>query len=287
MHKNLPKIFAVLALLIVPQIFSLIGSQSPSVDPLEATRALCVSCSEIVPLAAKVCNLCVGDIALIPNLVVTDSITFCSGATGFPVACFDDVLTWGPSEMLPSISSGLGAPTAFTPYANLVTLQGWTLCDPTETACPPAFMTVQFEVPQDIDPSVTPVVGIHFFLSGADASWVRFLVQADFLGDGQDIPVLTLPPVLVESEDKQVFGPAISLLRQYQVFVPLLEAGPLLTGGNFGQITISRIPNTTDPGDEADDIYLSAISFTYRKLGCALIPPVTGATGVLPPIIPG
>lgn len=257
---------------------AILASQSFAVS---AKGPISRSCPPCPVNSAQFCNVC-ADTGVIGNLVVQNSVTLCPGVE-LPCFClFDAGLTWGPAEMLPqaaAIDIELLAPvpdtdfqpnpTAFQPYTGSdITLRGWDLCSPLDTACTPQnLMTVQFVVPYDMDINFPSSLFIHFLIPGlVGQSWLRFQVDIEVLGNGDDTG--TTSKLTLFSENVEVFAPITSAdtLRAYQVQVPLAGlVEPLLANGQFAAITVSRVPNEEDPEDEASTVYLSALDFNYRK----------------------
>lgn len=241
------------------------------------------SCPPCPVNSAQFCNVC-ADTGVIGNLVVQNSVTLCPGVELPCFCCYNDNLTWGPAEILPQAaainilapvpdSQFQPNPSAFQPYVGSnITLRGWEMCSPLNTGCPTAFLTVQFEVPYDMNININPSLFIHFFLPAVeDQSFVRFQVDVELLGFGDDTGAASKSTVL--SQNVEVFAPIASpdTLRHYVVQVVLDDlVTPLLQNGQFAAITVSRVLNTEDPQDEADSIYLSALGFTYRKSECPL-----------------
>ena len=264
--------FTLLALLFSGPLFSVGKEQGPvGANKLQLTRAVCATCP--TP-SAQFCSVC-ADTGIIQNLVVSNLLTICSGVTGIGCfCCYNDSLTWGPDEMHPRDGAAPAIPTTFQPYSSApITYNGWEFCSPLDTGCPPNFVTAQFEVPADLDPSIIPSVTIHFFYPGGVGvgSWVRFHVDVELLADAEDVNAV-VPLYSIDTANKEIFVPdPPTVIRHYQITVPLTGITSVLQAGIFGAITISRIPNTEEPEGEALSVYLSALSFNYRKTEC---PPV-------------
>ena len=273
---------------------------------LVLNRAVCPLCPAAG--AAPFCTLCVTDVAYIRNLVVQESLSLCSGIAGFPTgpmgatgatgtagitgatgstgpigatglpACYNDSLIWGPWEM--SVQQDIDdpvpvIPTPFRPYASgPITLDGWNICVP-EDPCvglEEAYVTVQFEIPRDLDMTIEPTLHIHFFsVETGQPGCVRFEVQGDFLANSEAIPSGTaMPPYTIPSAPVPIVGGALGNLRHYEVTVPLTGITAFFSLGNYAQITVTRIDNTPPPCPEYPIVYVTVLSLEYRKAQCIL-----------------
>ena len=277
-------------------------------------RSVCPACPKDTQ---TFCTLCVDEVAYIRNLVVQESLLFCSGVSGvagptgatgiqgFPgitgatglvgptgltgislAACYNDSLIWGPWEMSRQQSVAVPTPvipTPFRPYTNVpITLDGWAICRPLSPNClgdgetEETYVTVQFEIPLDLDTAVEPTLHMHFFVVGISEAvgCARFEVQADFLANTEAIAIGTLmPPYIIETPDIAVPSGPVDSLIHFEVPV-LLE--DILTEsdflpGNYAQITVKRIPQQTCGGpfpEYSAPIFLTVLSMEYRKAQC-------------------
>lgn len=189
-----------------------------------------------------------------------------TGATGPCDCCLDDEVQWSPF----SIIAQTGAEElfrAFAPYDgnSSIRIHGWRICGPSEGGCPiDGLITAEFGVPADFDQTGPTEVEIHFFLPPGTASNVNFLMQAEFLGNGDITSVL--PPIVITTGDIPVTEPDDAPeIRHFQTTIAL--DGSLISPFDYGQLTFSRIPASED---EAPSIYLSVVVFRYRKTSCSI-----------------
>lgn len=194
------------------------------------------------------------------GFVIENKITICPCPS---TPCYNDSLTWGPDEMHPQDQDDAIALRHFTPYSspyNAITYEGWPLPSSLEQT---NYITVQFEVPQDIDTTVEPYIVIHFFATfeASELGYAKFHVDMELLNNEEGTG--SAPTYGTDSSDIFVTNVLSPHLLHYQIAVPLTDIS--LTPGEFGAITISRV---APDGDEKGTIYLSALSFNYRKAQC-------------------
>ena len=187
-----------------------------------------------------------------------------TGDTGPCDCCLNDEVQLSPF----SIIAQTGAEILFTTFApypgnDSIQLHGWRICGPNEGGCPvDGFITAEFAVPQDFDPAGPTEVEIHYFLPPGTESFVNFLLNAEFLGNGDITSVL--PPIVISTGDIEVDEPPGGpTIRHYQTIIPL--DGTTISPLDYGQLTFSRIPVVED---EAPSVYLSVVVFRYRKSPC-------------------
>jgi len=112
-----------------------------------------------------------------------------TGPTG-PAAAFDGEISFGPQDINPSNSVMFTLITAFCAQPYLPTSQntvcGWELIIPGSGDT--NYFNIEFAVPKDIDPLVTPEVDVHYLTAGSGQApgAVNFLIEADFIGDAQE-----------------------------------------------------------------------------------------------------
>lgn len=198
----------------------------------------------------------------------TAGITGITGITGPCDCCLNDEVQMGPFNM--SYATGFTGPQHFEPYRNgipplPISLWGWELCAPGSFPCDNenAFLTIEFPIPADLDTTVTPVLDIHFFVVPATASFVKFEILADFLSNAQ-LTTPSIPGTVVVEPDFEVDESGLSSaeLRHYRASYPL-TGFPILPQ-DYAQFTLHRV-DADDP-DSAAHIYVSVVTFRYRKL---------------------
>ena len=297
--------------------FCFLASNGRAVEDLYTITRACPACPSGV---AAFCSVCINEVAYINNLIVRESLTLCSGVAGFitgptgptgtigitgatgatgptgpiglpALVCYNDSVMWGPWDMSAQNTTGVPiTPTAFQPYTGVgspITLDGWPICASGVFggACPASnqFVTVQFEIPRDLDTTVTPTLNIHFFSQPASESTgcVRFEILADFLADTQALPLGTaVPSYILDTQSVPIIvgAPApFGSIRAHQISVPLtgVTLNPGFVPGNYAQITLTRIAPTPPPDACALDydlpVYISVLSLDYRKAQCPVV----------------
>ncbi len=255
------------------------GMQRMSLD----TRAVCAPC---VTGSAQFCNICVSNAAVIKDLVVQNSLTVCSGATGpFPCNCiFDGEISWNTDESHFNIKQQTGpiSPTPFQPYspnpasfsgAYFATFTGWPI--PPSTVEIPLVITVEFQVPRDLDPAVTPTITLHWFNPSATfepictGNYINWQVFADFFTNLAPINnPFQVPKYMLTTGDillTYYTGPEPAGFVQQQITIPL--TGPALVPGAYAQITAARIaPTGAGHVESSCNTLLTLITFQYQKV---------------------
>jgi hypothetical protein len=200
----------------------------------------------------------------------------CTGITG-PTGIFTDSLSFNTDSSHYNIKDNPSGvlPFPFQPYFNGTsgprdTFTGWPIVPGSSTG-PNLTITAEFEVPADLDPSVTPVVTLHWFNFPSavspftcTGSLVNWQVTADYFGNLSGVSGAAGPgPKYLEmtGDIPIVFATDFSFVQQ-QVDVPLI--GPAFVPKAYGQISATRIP-TTGPESECLSL-LSVMAFKYRKL---------------------
>jgi hypothetical protein len=193
-----------------------------------------------------------------------------TGPTGVTTQSFDGEISFGPQAIHPAyqLFFTLISVVCFQPYiASQDALCGWPMIVPgfgTQN-----FFTAQFEVPDDFDPTVTPEIDFHYLTSYPSTTpfpapgVVNFSVEADFIGDNQENGNAPQFSTVTGDIATQLPSAPPKILHK-RVTVPL--TGVTAAGRDLGQITVSRIPVVDTPNEYLDFVYLSAISFRYRKL---------------------
>lgn len=274
--------------------------------PEDEMRALplCVTC----PIgSAKFCSLCVTGAVVVGSLTIQDSITLCpgvtapccpgitgaTGATGAtgpqgptgPTGIYTDAISWNTDETHYNVKNFQAAtsgptgitPQPFQPYFNGITgfrdtITGWPMTPAGETGTTPIVITAEFEVPEDLDPSVTPTVTLHWFNTTATGgnctgSYINWQLTADYFSNLDLVPLSTgVPKYVLSSGDTLVdYSPGFTNLVQQQIDIPL--TGPALVPGAYGQISATRVAPTGPGHTESNcDSYLTLMAFKYRKL---------------------
>ena len=254
---------------------------------LPETRAVPVLCTTCPTGSARFCDLCVTGAVVVGSLTVQNSFTLCPGVTG-PCQCiYDDSISFNTDETHYNIKNFMAAtsgptgvsPQPFQPYFNgetgyRDTITGWPMTPFGQTGITPITITAEFEVPEDLDPSVTPTVTLHWFNPNASpeggnctGSYVNWQLTADYFDNLATVPLSTGTPKYILSSGDQplTYAPTPANLTQQQVDIPL--TGPALVPGAYGQITATRILPTV-PGhvDSTCKLYLALMVLKYRKL---------------------
>ncbi len=190
--------------------------------------------------------------------------TGATGATG-PIAPFNlrDELFINALMMTNTIA---GTPdTFFTDvYGTPTILSAWGLTSPFDVNNP---IGTQFVIPSTLDTTQPVVLVIHCFNVRLEAfGEVRFQVQIDYKGDGQEFGAN--PPANGYSET--LFTGNIPVIdpvnppnaRYFMVTVPL--NGALMAGKTWSELVLSRVA-TTDDNDYQGPVFLTAFSIQYTK----------------------
>ncbi len=249
----------------------------------EASTRDCLACPAT---SAKFCALCVSGPTILGNVSI-QNLTVCSGISG-PCACtYTDSLSFNTDSTHYNIKNFQAAtsgptgisPQPFQPYYNgLVgyrdTITGWPMTNVAATGITPIAITAEFEVPEDLDPSVTPTVTLHWFnpnpspvAADCTGSYVNWQLTADYFDDLAVVPLSTgTPKFILDSGDQLLsYGPTPANLTQQQVDIPL--TGPILTPGAYAQMTATRVlPSGAGHTDSTCALYLTLMVFKYRKL---------------------
>lgn len=261
-----------MSLLILCSFAGQLGAQMQSLPP-RAVSPLCVTCPTG---SAKFCNLCVNGPAVIKDLVVQNSITFCSGV-GCPCN-FNGEISWNTDETHYNVKQHIVpvVPTPFQPYFNnriYDTFTGWPVPRTPTIEQLPLVITAEFQVPLDLDPSVTPVITLHWFNQSATflqcvGNYVNWQVTADFFTNLSPINApVEFPKYTLTTGDillTYYTGSQPAGYVQQQVSVPL--TGQALVPGAYAQISATRIaPTGAGHVESSCASLLTLIVFQYRK----------------------
>jgi hypothetical protein len=197
-----------------------------------------------------------------------------------PRTRFDGEISWNPDEMHYNIKQQTGpiVPALFQPYLSngyFDVVSGWVMQPTTNTDFPPFAVTMEFQVPHDIDPSVTPIIVLHWFNQSQNlpdseftctGNYLNWQVTSDYFPNLAQVngPTAT-PKYILKTGDVLLTFPVSSnaqVLVQQQIAVPL--TGQPLVPGSYAQITVKRIA-TTAHAETTCPVYLSVVAFQYRK----------------------
>ena len=209
-------------------------------------------------------------------------VTGATGPTGVCECVYDGSISWNTNEThynAKDFALTPITPALIQPYYNGVTgvrdtIMAWPVkretVDPEEPTniFPNVVITAEFEIPNDLDSSVTPVATLHWMNSqqatGCGGDYVNWQITADFLDNGDSFSQLTGPKILVTTGDVLLVYATGTNLRQQQVAIPL--TGPAFVPGAYGQISATLVPTTVTGNVNYDcDTLLSVIGFRYRK----------------------
>lgn len=227
--------------------------------------------------AVQFCNLCVPGEVVVGDLTVQGTLTLCNGSSG-PTGCacvYDGSLSWNTQE-----TNFNRKDWGFTGAENLQTtnyvyagtntvISGWSM-PPASSTGPNLTISAEFEIPKDLDPSVAPVVTLHWFnppfdpvFSPCAGNLINWEVVAGFFVNDQPVD-FSPPPYQVQTGDIVVnYGTGFNL-RQQQVDV-VLATGPAFVPGAYGVISATRVPPSIPEAESDCFNYLSVIGLTYRK----------------------
>lgn len=230
--------------------------------------------------AAKFCNvnaenLCVtktakikgdtqvsGDFLVCGDSRINGDLTVCGTLFANCTCCYNDELNFSAHEM--TAQDEELNPEEFEPYPPLtLKLHGWELTTEDSNT-----ITAEFEVPEDFDARIAPQVDFHFLVPGViellstrAVGNANFNVYYDSVSNGNVIPAsftqTTTGDVSVQD------APAIPQLFHRVVTVTL---DTIFNPQDFAQVSIQRTEAEDDEFERP--VYLSAVSFRYRKLEC-------------------
>lgn len=195
-----------------------------------------------------------------------------------PKSRSDGEISWNPDEMHYNLKqqSGPIVPALFQPYlANgyFDVVSGWVMPSPVFTQVPPFVVTMEFQVPHDLDPSVTPTIVLHWFnrsqiFEECTGNYLKWQVTADFFTNSAQIngPLATPKYVLSTGDVLLTYFPTANPegLVQQQIAVPV--TGQALVPGAYAQISVQRIAPTGAGHVQSNcDVFLSVVAFQYRK----------------------
>ncbi len=241
------------------------------------TRALPPLCATCPTGAATFCNLCVTGTGVIGSLTIQNSLTLCPGVTA-PCGCtFNDSLSFNTDSThynVKDFDDNPQIPLPFQPYFNGVTgyrdtITGWQMPPTSDVEATPLVITAEFEVPADLDPSVTPVVTLHWFNPNpvpldCGGTFVNWQVTADYFSNLAVVPTPPgVPKYILSTGNIPVTYATGTNLVQQQVNIPL--TGLPLVPGAYGQISVTRIAPTSGV-ESSCRLYLTVIALKYRKL---------------------
>lgn len=276
-------ILQVIGFMTLANLCQMQGIQMQSLPASRSVPPLCVTCPAG---AAKFCSLCVTGPVVVGDLTVQGSLTLCPGVTGPTGLCacvYDGYLSWNSQETnynqknypdsfceaCPDITipfnirsiqtfgiiPGLGGNAIFS---------GWNIV-PSDSG-PNLTITAEFEVPGDLDPSVPPIVTLHWFnesilqQSCTASGFVNWEVTANSLGNGESFGVVT--EYDVTTGDIALITGASNVQQQASV---VLATGPGFTPGGYAQISTTRVATTGANLESTCTSILSLIGFKYRK----------------------
>ena len=267
----LPRIMSLMVL------YSFTGQINAEMESL-LLRSLPPSCVTCPVGVAHFCGLCVTGPAIVQDLIVQNSITLCSGVT-CPCS-YNGEISWNTDETHYNVKQYIGpiAPTPFQPYHNngfFDTFTGWpvphSLTGPEST---PLTITAEFQIPADLDPSVTPIITLHWFNPRATfnmctGNYINWQITADFFVNLAPInSFVQFPKYVLTTGDILVTyypGPQPDGSVQQQVSIPL--TGPALVPGAYGQISVTRVaPTGAGHVESSCTTLLTVIAFDYHKL---------------------
>lgn len=266
-----------LSLLFVFAGYTKAAANQASNEPLRALP-LCAQCPSG---AAKFCSLCVTGPVVVGDLTVQGTLTLChpTGPTGCQCV-YDGFLSWNDQETnynqknFPGTNcSGCFIPfdpksiQVFIPTPGLggnAIFSGWNILP--SNSGPNLTITAEFEVPNDLDPSVPPVVTLHWFNFVSDPSctgnFVNWEITANTLGDRQSFG--SIPQYDVTTGDILLTTSSTGLVQQQASVV--LATGPGFAPGGYGQISTTRVATTGADLEYNCASLLSVIGLKYRKL---------------------
>ncbi len=222
----------------------------------------CVTCPTG---AAKFCSLCVTGPVVVGDLTVQGTFTVCSGPTGCE-CIYDGYLSWNDQETNYNQKSFPDGSTPFIQYGggNNAIFSGWVIVP--SFSGPNLTITAEFEVPNDLDPSVPPTVTLHWFNFPNDydctGNYVNWEIVANTLGNGGSFG--PTPQYDVTTGDILLITTGGANFVQQQASV-VLATGPGFVPGGYGQISTTRVSTATGNAEYDCDSLLSVIGLQYRK----------------------
>lgn len=150
-------------------------------------------------------------------------------------------------------------------------LTAWAM-PPASSTGPNLTISADFEIPDDLDPSVPPVVTLHWFNPGYDPDFspctgtlINWEVVAGWFANDQQVdPSLTAPYQQQTGDITVHYGTGV-YLRQQQASVTL-ATGPSFVPGAYGIVSATRVLPSNTGAESNCYNYLSVISFKYRKV---------------------
>lgn len=275
-------------------LMSCYGNLVAEMESLPAENRAVPFCTTCPTGAAQFCNLCVPGNAVVGDLTVQGTLTLCnsSGQTGCQCV-YDGSISWNTQETNYNQKNYQGitvfctgcAPDSFLipfdektlqfirfPYSTSdAVISGWVITPSFSTG---SLLTVstEFEVPKDLDPSVPPIVTLHWFNPSNDPTFstctgplINWEITADYFANGDAVDQgMGIPKYQQETGDIVVLYATGVQFRQQQTNI-LLATGPAFVPGAYGLISATRVaPSAT--GSESDcPSYLTVIGFSYRK----------------------
>ncbi len=151
-----------------------------------------------------------------------------------------------------------------------VLLYGWSIMPSTSPA--PVAPCMTFEVPYDIDTTQTIQVDAHFLVKDptitttASVYTARIQLHTAFAGNNG----LIGPNygIVLTSTDVTVVNPGnpFNQLRQFKVTFDLVNTSTIIAAQDWGALVFNRVAPSIPANEYNAPIYLSAVSFRYRRL---------------------